>query len=44
MSLVVVEFDNQQNEANHIHSVLRDVNNDFAFDVMREHRLLFHID
>ena len=40
----IVEFDNQQNEANHIHSVIRDVDNDFAFDVMREHRLLFHMD
>ena len=40
----IVEFDNQQNEANHIHSVIRDVDNDFAFDVMREHRLLFHVD
>ena len=40
----IVEFDNQQNDANHVHSVLRDVENDFAFDVMREHRLMFHID
>lgn len=40
----IVEFDNQQNDANHIHSVIRDVDNDVAFDVMREHRLLYHVD
>jgi hypothetical protein len=39
----VVEFDNRQNGANHIHSVWRDVNNDFAQDVLRDHLLLFHI-
>lgn len=39
----VVEFDNRQNGANHIHSVLRDVDNDFAQDVMREHLLMYHI-
>jgi hypothetical protein len=39
----VVEFDNRQNGANHIHSVLRDVENDFAQDVMREHLLMYHI-
>jgi hypothetical protein len=39
----VVEFDNRQNGANHIHSVWRDVENDFAQDVMREHLLMYHI-
>jgi hypothetical protein len=39
----VVEYDNIQNGANHIHSVLRDVNNDFAQDVMREHLLMYHV-
>ncbi len=39
----IVEFDNIQNEANHIHSVWRDVENDFAQDVLRDHRLLYHI-
>ena len=39
----VVEFDNRQNGANHIHSVLRDIDNDFAVDVLREHLLLYHI-
>ena len=40
----IVEFDNFQNDANHIHSVIRDVSNDFALDVMREHRVMYHID
>ena len=39
----VVEFDNRQNEANHIHSVWRDVENDFAQDVLREHLLTYHV-
>ena len=38
----VVEFDNRQNGANHIHSVWRDVGNDFANDVLREHLLMYH--
>ena len=39
----VVEFDNRQNGANHVHSVWRDVENDFANDVLRAHLLLFHV-
>ncbi len=39
----VVEFDNRQNGANHIHSVWRDVENDFAQDVLRQHLLTFHV-
>ena len=39
----VVEFDNRQDGANHIHSVLRDYENDFAFDVLSEHLLLYHV-
>ena len=39
----VVEFDNRQDGANHIHSVLRDYKNDFAFDVLSEHLLLYHV-
>ena len=39
----LVEFDNQQNGANHIHSVWRDVDNDFATDVLRDHLLLYHV-
>lgn len=33
----LVEFDNTQNNANHIHSVWRDFNGDFGEDLLREH-------
>ncbi len=33
----VVEFDNTQNEANHIHSVWRDFKNDFGHDLLAQH-------
>ncbi len=33
----LVEFDNTQNDANHIHSVWRDFNGDFGRDLLREH-------
>ena len=39
----VVEFDNNQNNANHIHSVWRDIENDFGYDVLREHLLAYHV-
>jgi hypothetical protein len=39
----VVEFDNRQDGANHLHSVWRDVDTDFAIDVMRQHLLLYHV-
>jgi hypothetical protein len=38
-----VEFDNRQGGANHIHSVWRDVANDFATDVLRDHLVLYHV-
>ena len=39
----LVEFDNRQNGANHIHSVWRDIDNDFANDVLGEHLILYHV-
>ena len=33
----LVEYDNTQNNANHIHSVWRDFGNDFGRDLLREH-------
>jgi hypothetical protein len=33
----VVEFDNTQNKANHIHTVWRNFNSDFGHDLLREH-------
>jgi hypothetical protein len=29
LSLIIVEYDNSQNNANHIHTVIRDLTNDF---------------
>jgi len=40
---LVVEFDNYQNDANHVHSVWRDVENDFGYDILKEHLLAFHV-
>ncbi len=33
----LVEYDNAQNDANHIHSVWRDFDGDFGNDILREH-------
>jgi len=33
----LVEFDNTQNNANHIHTVWRDATNDFGEDILKEH-------
>jgi hypothetical protein len=33
----LIEYDNTQNDANHIHSVWRDFNGDFGEDLLREH-------
>ena len=34
---ILIEYDNTQNEANHPHSVWRDLTNDFGRDLLREH-------
>ncbi|OIN58977.1 DUF3500 domain-containing protein [Arsenicibacter rosenii] len=34
---ILIEFDNSQNQANHIHSVVRDLTNDFGEDMLRLH-------
>ena len=33
----VIEYDNTQNDANHIHTVWRDLERDFGADLLREH-------
>jgi hypothetical protein len=33
----LIEYDNTQNGANHVHSVFRDLKNDFGVDTLREH-------
>ncbi len=35
--MLLIEFDNTQNNANHVHTVVRDLTNDFAEDLLREH-------
>src|SRR5207253_11381567 len=33
----LIEFDNTQNDANHVHSVWRDFANDFGDDLLKQH-------
>lgn len=35
--MLLIEFDNTQNNGNHIHTAVRDLTNDFAEDILREH-------
>ena len=37
-STFLIEYDNTQNGANHVHSVWRDFDGDFGRDLLREHR------
>ncbi len=39
---LLIEYDNTQNEANHIHTVYRDLDRDFGGDPLREHIRLSH--
>lgn len=34
---ILIEFDNSQNQANHIHTVVRDLSNDFGDDILQAH-------
>jgi Protein of unknown function (DUF3500) len=34
---LIIEYDNSQNKANHVHSVIRDLKNDFGGDLLLEH-------
>lgn len=34
---IIIEYDNSQNNANHVHTVIRDLNNDFGGDVLLQH-------
>jgi hypothetical protein len=40
---LLVEYDNTQREANHVHSVWRDPDNDFGADVLATHLASHHI-
>jgi hypothetical protein len=35
--MLLIEYDNIQNNANHVHTIVRDLTNDFAEDILREH-------
>jgi hypothetical protein len=34
---LLIEYDNTQNNANHVHTAVRDLTNDFAEDILRDH-------
>ncbi|MGH9719410.1 MAG: DUF3500 domain-containing protein [Bryobacteraceae bacterium] len=38
----LIEYDNTQNNANHIHSVWRDINGDFGMDLLKQHYQTSH--
>ncbi len=40
--MLLIEYDNIQNNANHVHTVVRDLTNDFAEDILNEHYLSDH--
>jgi hypothetical protein len=35
--MLLIEYDNTQSNGNHVHSVVRDLTNDFAEDILKEH-------
>lgn len=35
--VLLIEYDNTQTNANHVHTTVRDLTNDFAADILREH-------
>ncbi|WP_114749602.1 DUF3500 domain-containing protein [Pleomorphovibrio marinus] len=39
---LLIEYDNVQNNANHVHTVVRDLSNDFGEDVLRNHYTFGH--
>lgn len=36
-AMLLIEYDNTQNRGNHVHTAVRDLTNDFAEDILREH-------
>ncbi|CAM4193052.1 DUF3500 domain-containing protein [Zobellia roscoffensis] len=39
---LLIEYDNTQNNANHVHTVVRDLTNDFGEDMLNQHYKLSH--
>jgi hypothetical protein len=40
--MLLIEYDNTQNNANHAHAVVRDLSNDYGADVLKEHYKKHH--
>ncbi|MFD4973302.1 DUF3500 domain-containing protein [Streptomyces sp. NPDC058424] len=40
--VTLIEFDNTEDDANHVHAVWRDPSNDFGTDILAEHRAAQH--
>ena len=40
--MLLIEYDNTQNNANHVHSVWRDFDHDFGVDLLKAHRDTAH--
>ena len=40
--MLLIEYDNIQNNANHVHTTVRDLTDDFAGDILKEHYLKEH--
>ncbi|GAB3014161.1 DUF3500 domain-containing protein [Cyclobacterium sediminis] len=40
---LLIEYDNVQNNANHVHAVMRDLENDFGGDLLQSHYLQDHL-
>ncbi|MEO8109363.1 MAG: DUF3500 domain-containing protein [Ginsengibacter sp.] len=40
--VLLIEYDNTQNHANHVHTVVRDLTNDYGEDILREHYEIDH--
>lgn len=40
--MLLIEYDNTQTNANHVHAVVRDLTNDFAEDILKEHYIKEH--
>jgi hypothetical protein len=38
---IIIEYDNTQNNANHVHSVIRDLKRDFGGDELLEHYIKY---
>ncbi len=40
--MLLIEFDNTQNDANHVHTVVRDLTNDYGGDILKRHYEMEH--